>query len=87
MKPGVWWPDMQTLAYKCILSGLAAGGLLVGDVDDMIRDEVGGLFMPHGKSWCRKNNTVCASAILRIFQKVLVGTGSLAWPRWGPGGC
>jgi hypothetical protein len=38
----------QTLAYQKILGGLAVGGLLTGDVDDMIAAEVGGVFMPHG---------------------------------------
>jgi hypothetical protein len=38
----------QTLAYEKILGGLAAGGLLRGDVQDMIAAEVGGIFMPHG---------------------------------------
>lgn len=28
MKPGVCWKDMQTLAYRCILETLKAGGLL-----------------------------------------------------------
>jgi hypothetical protein len=40
---------MQTLAYSCILGGLRAGGLLVGDVHDMLEAELGGVFMPHGK--------------------------------------
>jgi Xaa-Pro dipeptidase len=36
------------LAYRKILGGLAAGGLLQGDVEDMIAAEIGGIFMPHG---------------------------------------
>jgi Xaa-Pro aminopeptidase len=28
LAPGVAWPDMHTLAYRKILGGLAAGGLL-----------------------------------------------------------
>jgi hypothetical protein len=40
--------DMQTLAYRHILSGLKDAGLLVGDVGDMLTAEVGGVFMPHG---------------------------------------
>jgi len=39
---------MQTLAYTCILKGLKQGGLLVGDVEEMLQAELGGLFMPHG---------------------------------------
>jgi Xaa-Pro dipeptidase len=49
MRPGVSWTDMHTLAYEQILGGLKAGGLLVGEVGDMIAAEVGGLFMPHGE--------------------------------------
>lgn len=48
MAPGVSWLDMQTLAYRKILGGLAAGGLLKGDVEAMIEAEIGGVFMPHG---------------------------------------
>lgn len=50
VRPGVSWPDMHTLAYRKILGGLAAGGLLRGDVDEMVEADVGGLFMPHGES-------------------------------------
>lgn len=46
----------QTLAYRKILGGLVAGGLLKGDVDAMIEAEIGGIFMPHGElyvfGWC-----------------------------------
>lgn len=40
---------LQTLAYRKILGGLAAGGLLKGDVEAMIEAEIGGIFMPHGE--------------------------------------
>jgi hypothetical protein len=40
---------VQTLAYRKILGGLAAGGLLKGDVEAMIEAEIGGIFMPHGE--------------------------------------
>ena len=50
LRPGVAWPQMQTLAYACILKGLKAGGLLAGEVDEMLAAEVGALFMPHGAS-------------------------------------
>eukprot|EP00775_Hariotina_reticulata_P006059 gene6059-6297_t len=46
--PGVSWPKLHTLAYEKILGGLAAGGLLQGDLQELIEAEVGGLFMPHG---------------------------------------
>ncbi|GBF92263.1 Xaa-Pro dipeptidase-like [Raphidocelis subcapitata] len=48
MKPGVAWSDMQTLAYRKILSGLKAGGILRGEVEEMLEAELGGVFMPHG---------------------------------------
>ncbi|KAG2491924.1 hypothetical protein HYH03_009659 [Edaphochlamys debaryana] len=49
MKPGVMWPDMQDLAYRVILEGLADAGLLAqGSVDDFMAAELGALFMPHG---------------------------------------
>ena len=36
MGPGVAWTDMHSLAYKTILTHLLAGGLLTGDVDEMM---------------------------------------------------
>ncbi|PNW81055.1 hypothetical protein CHLRE_07g342920v5 [Chlamydomonas reinhardtii] len=49
MKPGVSWLSMQELAYRRILEGLAAAGLLAGgSVDDYLAAELGALFMPHG---------------------------------------
>jgi Xaa-Pro dipeptidase len=47
-RPGVLWPDMHTLACRAILSGLKEGGLLRGDVEEMLACELGGVFMPHG---------------------------------------
>ncbi|KAI8462387.1 MAG: Xaa-Pro dipeptidase (X-Pro dipeptidase) [Monoraphidium minutum] len=48
LKPGVLWSDMHALACRRILAGLKGGGLLVGEVEDMLAAELGGLFMPHG---------------------------------------
>ncbi|CAD7698924.1 unnamed protein product [Ostreobium quekettii] len=48
MKPGVSWLDMHKLAERRILEGLKKGGLLTGDVDEMLDAFVGGVFMPHG---------------------------------------
>ena len=48
MKPGVSWLDMHTLAERTILSGLAAGGFLAGDLDEMMAANLGSVFMPHG---------------------------------------
>jgi len=48
MKPGVKWTDMHLLAEKEILTGLKAGGLLKGDVNEMVDYRIAALFMPHG---------------------------------------
>lgn len=39
---------MHRLAERVILEDLKAGGLLQGDVDDMIKVHLGAVFMPHG---------------------------------------
>jgi Xaa-Pro dipeptidase len=48
MAPGVSWRDMQTLAYRTILTHLRDGGVLTGDVDAMMAVNLGATFMPHG---------------------------------------
>ncbi|XP_024017135.1 xaa-Pro dipeptidase [Morus notabilis] len=48
MKPGACWVDMHKLAEKIILESLTRAGILVGNVDDMMSERVGALFMPHG---------------------------------------
>lgn len=48
MRPGVRWGDMHVLAERTLLAGLAAGGLLAGDVDAMVEARLGAVFMPHG---------------------------------------
>lgn len=48
MRPGVCWVDMHLLAEKVILESLKKGGLLVGDVDAMMVERVGAVFLPHG---------------------------------------
>ncbi|GMT13222.1 hypothetical protein PFISCL1PPCAC_4519, partial [Pristionchus fissidentatus] len=47
-KPGVRWQDMHLLAEKILLEDLKAGGLVVGDVDEMVKARLGAVFMPHG---------------------------------------
>lgn len=39
---------MHTLAYRTILSALQSGGLVRGNLDDMMAADVGALLMPHG---------------------------------------
>mmetsp|Transcript_15472 Transcript_15472/g.39418 ORF Transcript_15472/g.39418 Transcript_15472/m.39418 type:complete len:490 (+) Transcript_15472:22-1491(+) len=48
LKPGVSWPEMHALAEKKILTGLLAAGFLQGDVQEMLADNLGATFMPHG---------------------------------------
>jgi len=48
IKPGVKWGDMHMLAERTILTHLRNGGLLVGDVEDMMSAYLGAVFMPHG---------------------------------------
>ncbi|GLT79053.1 hypothetical protein SLA2020_505630 [Shorea laevis] len=48
MKPGVSWIDMHKLAEKIILQSLKEGGILIGDVDEMMVARLGAVFMPHG---------------------------------------
>eukprot|EP00296_Roombia_truncata_P000295 JP435963.1.p2 GENE.JP435963.1~~JP435963.1.p2 ORF type:complete len:349 (-),score=118.26 JP435963.1:66-980(-) len=48
MKPGAKWPELHRLAERVILESLKEGGLLKGDVDDMMKHYLGSVFMPHG---------------------------------------
>jgi Xaa-Pro dipeptidase len=45
---GVTWPDMHRLSERVLLQELKAGGLLKGEVDDMMKVHLGAVFMPHG---------------------------------------
>lgn len=47
-KPGVAWTDMHLLANRVMLAALKRGGLLIGDVDEMIVAGLGEVFQPHG---------------------------------------
>merc|ERR1711879_615529 len=48
LKAGVQWPDMHKLAETEILKQLKKHDLIKGDIEDMMRDRLGALFMPHG---------------------------------------
>ncbi|KAJ4913410.1 Metallopeptidase M24 family protein [Raphanus sativus] len=48
MKPGVNWVDMHKLAERIILESLKKGSILTGDVDEMMVERLGAVFMPHG---------------------------------------
>lgn len=47
-RPGVNWADMHQLAYRVILEDLRNGGLLTGDIQEMMDANLGAVFMPHG---------------------------------------
>ncbi|KAG6431719.1 hypothetical protein SASPL_109802 [Salvia splendens] len=48
MRPGVSWVDMHILAERTVLELLKKGNLLLGDVDAMVQERIGAVFIPHG---------------------------------------
>ncbi|EAN91437.1 aminopeptidase P putativemetallo-peptidase Clan MG Family M24 [Trypanosoma cruzi] len=48
LKPGVNWVDMHKLALRVMCEHLVRAGILLGDVDTIMRKRVMGLFQPHG---------------------------------------
>lgn len=48
LKPGVNWKDMHELSYRTALTCLKDGGLLQGDVEEMMAVNLGATLMPHG---------------------------------------
>nr|GLL20651.1 xaa-Pro dipeptidase [Ipomoea trifida] len=48
LKPGINWVDMHKLAEKVILESLKKGNLIMGDVENMMAERLGAVFMPHG---------------------------------------
>ncbi|XP_077217115.1 metallopeptidase M24 family protein [Tasmannia lanceolata] len=48
MRPGISWIDMHKLAEEIMLESLKTGGLISGNVDDMMAERLGAIFMPHG---------------------------------------
>ncbi|GJQ76686.1 putative manganese ion binding protein [Trypoxylus dichotomus] len=47
-KPGVSWVNMHKLASRTLLEALKLGGLLKGDVNEMMEAGLGYYFQPHG---------------------------------------
>lgn len=45
---GVSWVDMHQLAERVELEALKEAGLLKGELDDMMKVNLGAVFMPHG---------------------------------------
>lgn len=58
IKPGVSWVDMHELAYLKILEKLKESGLVVGDIDSMMKANLGSVFMPHGLGHFMGKDTV-----------------------------
>jgi len=48
MKPGVSWVDMHVLANRVMLTHLRDNGVLRGDVDEMMKNNLAATFQPHG---------------------------------------
>ncbi|XP_004527355.1 xaa-Pro dipeptidase [Ceratitis capitata] len=47
-REGVSWVDMHKLACRVMLTKLKEGGMLKGDVEDMLAAGLAGIFQPHG---------------------------------------
>lgn len=47
-KPGVSWPDMHRLSEKVILEHLLKIGLVKGSLEDLQKNFIANIFMPHG---------------------------------------
>jgi Xaa-Pro aminopeptidase len=48
LKPNLKYRDVHLLANKILLTNLKSLGLVTGNVEDMLIEGVGGIFMPHG---------------------------------------
>lgn len=48
LKPGKKYKDIHIASNRIMLEGLSEIGLVSGNIDDMLEQGVGGLFMPHG---------------------------------------
>ncbi|KAK4312669.1 hypothetical protein Pmani_015919 [Petrolisthes manimaculis] len=48
VRPGVSWVDMHRLTYRTMLTALKEAGIVTGDLDDMMKVNLGAVFQPHG---------------------------------------
>lgn len=48
LKPGILYRDIHIASNRLMLEGLSDIGLVSGNIDDMLEQGVGGMFMPHG---------------------------------------
>ncbi len=52
--------DLQLVAERCILLGLKLAGIVDGNVEEMVDQRIGALFMPHGESpFLTSCHTIC----------------------------
>lgn len=76
VKPGVKWTDMHLLANRIILEDLKAGGLLKGDLEEMMGVNLAGeVFMPHGLGHFMGNDVHCVGGYLEGHPERPKGTG------------
>ncbi|XP_076064477.1 dipeptidase C isoform X2 [Oratosquilla oratoria] len=47
-KPGVSWVYLHEVAYRAMLQHLKDGGIVQGDIEDMMKVNLGAVFQPHG---------------------------------------
>ncbi|XP_042208348.1 xaa-Pro dipeptidase-like [Homarus americanus] len=48
VKPGVSWVEMHRLSYRTMLAKLKEAGIVQGDLEDMMKVNLGAVFQPHG---------------------------------------
>lgn len=48
MRPGAAWPDCHKAAEREVVKALVLAGVLMGDLEEIIGAELGGVFLPHG---------------------------------------
>jgi Xaa-Pro aminopeptidase len=63
IKPGINWEDIHRLADRVQVEGLKKLGILKGDVEEMLKKSVGGVFMPHGLGHLL--GLVCSASFVR----------------------
>jgi len=47
LKPGVLWADLQTRSFHAVTSSLLSAGFLVGNIDELIANQMWYYFYPH----------------------------------------
>lgn len=75
LKPGVSWVDMHLLANRASLESLKKSGVLKGDVDEMMKENLGGIFQPHGLGHFMGNDVHDVGGYLQGQPERPVGLG------------